>query len=217
MSENGRVARFGDEAFVWKRKFERAYGRMFALETAYARRLLRHNAGPGPEPCTCEECTWLRSLMDDRLAERLKSETERTVIVSTDFEGAARRQLDQLDEDERAAEQVIAEAVARRDDVKRERTALAAALATYERVRTKQSPAGGPKALPAPREHGQQNGRTFCLAWAKEHDGVIVRADAQAAALLAGLGANAVSSVLLLPDLFERVERGVYRLREAAA
>lgn len=200
----------GDTAFVWKHRFERAYARMFALETAFVRRLLVHNAGDGAA-CVCTECTWLRSLFDARLAERLTAESERMVIVSNDFEAAARRQLQQLDQDQAAAEEAIAAAVAARDAVKRERDALTAALQTYERVR-----AGGRVTEPTTTRRtyarSAQTGREFLEAWAAAHGGLIATAEAIPASHAAGLSPHAAKKAALDRDVFARVSLGVYRV-----
>lgn len=200
-------------ADLWEHKFKRCYRRMAALETAYMRRLLRHNPGVGGPPCTCEDCEWLRSLMDERLAERLKTEAERIVTVSTDFATAARRQMEQLDQDQQEeADAAVAAATARRDEIVRERTALERALATYDRAMT--TPIG-PKPT-GPYRSGPLTGRAFLSQWAAEHDGVVVTALATPAAVLAGISPHAVKKAALDRADFERVERGVYRLRVRA-
>lgn len=230
------LARVGDRVDDWERRFKRAYARMQALETAVCRRLLAHNAD---EPCGCEHCRWLRSLFDERLERVLAAERDRGVtIVSNDFEAAARRQLEQLEHDEQAAEAAIAAATAARDGAKRERTALEAALATYRRKLGDQPvvrrPAG-PKALRAPRPEPTDDPddppaptvgtgigaaiRERLPVWAVEHDGLVAIADVARALVEEGVAADLIQAQNNLSyalrqqdDVYTRVARGVYRM-----
>jgi len=143
--------------------------------------------------------------------------TREEVPTVADFGSAVQRRIDQLIEDDAALEVVLRDTVARRAALGKERKALEAAVGAYNRVRGGAGPQG-PRALPAA-ALGEKTSAAIALLreWATQHDGTVVRRDVARVASDRGLTADNLSYALQTSTEFERVERGVYRLRAPAA
>jgi len=73
--------------------------RVRALETAFVRRLARHNTGgenQGEPACRCERCRWLRTPFDDELGARLLREAV-TLVTDLTFAGSLSQQIEDRD------------------------------------------------------------------------------------------------------------------------
>ena len=196
--------------------------RVWALETAYGRRLLRHNAGIGPA-CTCDECTWLRTLIDDDLLARLRADQER-IARMTDIESFARQRLAEVQRERADIDQQLAELQQRQLRLLAEEGATIAAIAAYERAiaapqTRRQAPrAGGtPKGLFGSARKGQFSALPAIVEAAEAQGGVIAYAEAVRAAKACGLSRRAATDALTRGGRFDKLETGWYQLRGEAA
>lgn len=206
-----------EDAAYWRDRHDRLFRHAFALETAFGRRLLRHNAGPGAR-CDCEECAWLRSLIDDDLAARILEEAI-TVTMPADFDAWAAQRADALAAQRRDAEDAIARARDQLASVQKEEKALGAARAAYGRAIGTAPPER--TASPPPVRTAAAPGRTveFARAWAAEHGGRLVLAEAvpilaEQRGVSATEAGNQLGQALRNTTHFERISRGVYAVKQ---
>lgn len=223
---DGPGATTGDEAFIWQQKFNRAYDRMWALETAVGRRLMAHNAGPGRESCACDECAWLRTLFSSNLAARQRAEAERTAIVTTDthperpsFEAIARQRLAEVEGERSAIDRQLGDLQERQRALVQEEAATRAAVAAYERaLAAPAAVAPAPRKAPAVRaRRGQFVALGAVTEAAIARGGMLRFTEAIVAARLHGFEKTSAWRALTKSGRFERLEAGVYRLRADAA
>lgn len=122
----------GDELLRERAVKARLRERVWELETAVGRRLLRHNAGPGPA-CDCEECRWARPLLGNRLAEQLRAEEGRYMAINANFEDLARARLEEVARERAELDEQLRGIYAQMGELVAREQATKAALATYER------------------------------------------------------------------------------------
>jgi hypothetical protein len=139
----------------------------------------------------------------------------------TDFATAVQTRIDQLTQESDEIEARIRDLTARRAAAATERRALGAAVSAYNRIRGDAPgalPRPAPEALGAPGSVGEKSAAAlaFLREWTASRPTVVLT-EAVAAAAARGLTRDHVQYALRTNPAFERVERGVYRLRADAA
>lgn len=130
-----------------------------------------------------------------------------------DFASAVQRRIDQLVDEDGQIETQVRDFAARRIVIGKERKALEAAVAAYNRVRSA-STGSAPRALPSG-ANGEKTriASAFLREWSAQH-GSIVIAELMPAADASGISKDQLYYALSVRDAgFERVQRGTWRLR----
>lgn len=153
--------------------------------------------------------------VDPAPADMTEPETTREEqIPMADFATAVQARIERLTQQDDALVGQVADLTRQRDDLTRERRALEAAVAAYNRERN--GPATRGRAATGGRRSPRGAALTAVLALV-EPGGTVARQDAIAAGVAVGCSKTAVVRTLGDPDRFERVAEGIYRLRDEVA